>query len=621
LTHVRRPDKIRRVKLEAKHMTAASDVIVIVPKQDELYWLGLAFGFDFTTPDRFLPYRAKPVYDRLIRDISGNDVRIAFVAMDAQGNTESALITSQSVQILNPTVAFLIGTGLGNPKRCGVADVVFSEKITDISETKALDEGVQSWRSRHIEPAGRMRRDVGRFREALNISDLQARFYTFASEHLQTQISEIPPMPGAVHLESIASGDVVIANPDLADQIWRYDDRLSCYDMESGGFARALDTDFAAAELPDQASKATRSIEEVKQRRLEWMVIRGISDFGDQVTKTSYNNRHIASAVAGIVLREFLESGLKECHPFQLRPPTDSSAEIPSTHFYVRRSGTHYFRERIREDLGIELPADQPSRHRTVGALAALLYPVTGRKREELSNYLNDVRERFFEEKYLDYSYEHDLRSLLPGWALEFRDIVRGELNMPRGGLVVLDVGVGNGLELQPLFGETGVIAASVTAVDVSNRMLAAAREHFPALRAVHAIAEDLVGIDSRSIDLYVSLRTYMSRLFDITRALEEAVRVLRPDGGIVLSIANGYVVEDEERPRQLVRGLTVSGGDAVDADEPHAIAFRIRRQMWDFGFESVGYHSSATDVYLWGRAPKASGPRVSSLPVDVDEA
>ncbi len=601
---------MEREKIGTKAMTVTTDVLIIVPKQDELYWLGLAFAFDFTSPDRSLPYRSKPIYDRVVRDSSGNEIHVAFVGMDAQGNTESALVTSQSVHFLDPTLAFLIGTGLGNSKRCEVGDVVFAEKITDISETKALDKGVQTWRSRHIEPAGRMRRDVGRFREALNVAEIQSRFLAFASQHLQGQLVHLSPMPAAVHLEAVASGDVHIASKDLVEQIWRYDDRLACYDMESGGFARALDTAFEQPTASDRKSGAVARSDDGKQHRLEWMTVRGISDFGDPMPKTNYDNRHVASAVAGIVLHEFLRAGLKECHPFQLRPPTDTSTEIPRTHFYVRKSGTHYFRERIREDLGIELPADQPSRHRTVSALAALLYPLADKSRDELVAYLNDVRERFFEDKYKEYTYDHDLRSLLPAWALQFREIVRGELNMPRSGLDVLDVGVGNGLELEPLFSDIGVPAASITGVDVSAGMLAAAKERFPAMKAAHASAESLTSIDSRSIDLYVSLRTYMSRLFDVTRALEEAVRVLRPDGGIVLSIANGYVVDEQGRSRQLVRGLTISGGDAVDTERPHVIASQIRRQLWDFGFENVGYLSSSTDVYVWGRAPKASGTR-----------
>ncbi len=66
----------------------------------------------------------------------------------------------------------------------------------------------------------------------------------------------------------------------------------------------------------------------------------------------------MASSITGIVLHNFIRRGLIECHPFQLRPPTASAQEIPRSHFYVRRSGTNYFRERIVKGLDIELAED-----------------------------------------------------------------------------------------------------------------------------------------------------------------------------------------------------------------------------------------------------------------------
>lgn len=35
-----------------KPLNKRTDIIVIVPKQDELFWIGVAFGFEFGKPDR-----------------------------------------------------------------------------------------------------------------------------------------------------------------------------------------------------------------------------------------------------------------------------------------------------------------------------------------------------------------------------------------------------------------------------------------------------------------------------------------------------------------------------------------------------------------------------------------
>ncbi len=158
---------------------------------------------------------------------------------------------------VDPSIVFLASTALGNELRCAIGDVVFSELVNDLSETKGAAEGVETWRSHHIEPAGRMRRDVGRYREQLDLTDLQARFHSVASgsQQFRAYIDELAHLPRAVHLEAMASGGALIANEDRTAELWRYDDRLACYDMESGGFARALD----AGRLALFATPAPRS--------------------------------------------------------------------------------------------------------------------------------------------------------------------------------------------------------------------------------------------------------------------------------------------------------------------------------------------------------------------------
>jgi SAM-dependent methyltransferase/nucleoside phosphorylase len=561
-----------------------TDIAVLVPKLDELHWIAAAFQFDLGDPTRHLSFRGKPIYDQPVVDSLGNEIRVSFLALEGQGQVDTAVITREVVHELRPALAFIVGTALGNPARSKIADVVFAESVTDLSETK-VDDAQSKWRPHQVEPPGRMRREVGRFKESLTLAPMRRELKALIDRKVT---EEVPPSLArfSVHFEALASGGAMVGGATVADKIWEHDDRLACYDMESGGFGRALD---------DRESLNVRD-------DLPWMVVRGVSDYGTPESKSD-THRAVSTLAAALVLREFITVGLKQCHPFQLRPPTDASTEIPETHFYVRKAGTNYFRARLQSDLGVDLPLEQPSRPRTIGALAALLCPLLDRPRSEVIEYLDGVRANYFEDKYLDYTYDHDLRSLLPGWAIEVKEIIRGELNMRLSGLDVLDVGIGNGLEIAPLFDSP----ASVVGVDVSERLLKAAKKRAPAIKTICTTAESLVGVDSRSVDLYVSLRTYMSRMFDSTRALEQAIRVLRPDGGILLSIADGYLVDQNTYSRRLLRGLKVPSSDAVDSEEPHRIAQRLRRKLWDFGFEDVGYVSAATDVYIWGRAPAAA--------------
>ena len=103
---------------------------------------------------------------------------------------------------------------------------------------------------------------------------------------------------------------------------------------------------------------------------------------------------------------------------------------------------------------------------------------------------------------------------------------------------------------------------------DVSRAMLDEARRTIPTLHIIHNSAEDLRSIKAQSIDLYLSLRTYQSSLFDLDAAVREAYRVLVPGGAFVVSIANGYVSQDGDA-FEVVRGLLVSGSEYVDRTKP----------------------------------------------------
>ena len=97
----------------------------------------------------------------------------------------------------------------------------------------------------------------------------------------------------------------------------------------------------------------------------------------------------------------------------------------------------------------------------------------------------------------------------------------------------VLDVGIGNSYASQILLKE----CANLIGVDISQRALNYAQDKLKSSTLKVGSAENLKDIESFSIDLYISLRTYQSTLFDIKESLHEAYRVLAKGGGIVISI------------------------------------------------------------------------------------
>jgi len=130
--------------------------------------------------------------------------------------------------------------------------------------------------------------------------------------------------------------------------------------------------------------------------------------------------------------------------------------------------------------------------------------------------------------------YSHDLYNALLGFGLTPRDRV-------------LDCGCGTGLASRPLI-ENGF---RVTGVDVSEPMLAKAREHFPSATWVQGNAEALP-FEPRTFDTAISAQVFHH--LDRTKAINELMRVVRPDG--IVAIWWKVLMNDD--PVKMVRDSVV---------------------------------------------------------------
>lgn len=212
----------------------------------------------------------------------------------------------------------------------------------------------------------------------------------------------------------------------------------------------------------------------------------------------------------------------------------------------------------------------------------------------DLHSLLDRARGHAFDTKYADYTYDKDVRGLDDSWQHELRDIFRllRADDYPRRRLV--NVGIGNGLEAKDVFDR----AAHLIAVDVAPKSLERAKARMPAARCLLEDAEDLKSIPTASQDLYVSLRTYQSSYFGITKALREAYRVVRQGGIVLISVANGFLGEDSA----LIPGLVIPQSSVVNRDRPFEVAEKIRRKLTLMRFEEVGVRTGLAEIYVYGR-------------------
>ncbi len=213
----------------------------------------------------------------------------------------------------------------------------------------------------------------------------------------------------------------------------------------------------------------------------------------------------------------------------------------------------------------------------------------------DVADIIEKARSYAYDKKYSNYSYEKDIRGLNSSWADEIRAIylqlnIVGEYDSYN----IIDVGEGNGLEAQELFNDTG----NLTLVNISKESLNKAKEKFVNANFILNSAENLYSIDSCSQDIYISLRVYQSSFFDIDKAIEEAYRVLKPEGSIVISVANGFVGDHNE----IIHGLVIPGSRIVDTDRPYILTDLIRRKLTLLNFTNIGIVTGYGDIFIYAR-------------------
>ncbi len=553
------------------------DIAIIVPKEDELRALEWAFRVKFVHSSGELK-GGKHFYQfqRKIKTREGHaSISIAVIFINDQGNSIASSITEQVLARLNPVLIFLIGTAAGKEDKVKIADIVVSEMVLDIQEWRT-EKGESPRPKQHV-LLERILTDANRFLGKEYSSSKWTKKFKSIPKSLFPNMN--PPLHlwdihSSAHLKFIASGNFLHLDPDKLRIIWAIDDRIRCYEMESAGFAIVC-----------------------KQYKIQWLVVRGISDYGTPESKKD-ENRVAASLSAASFIKNFIERGLIECFPYSLRVPESEKSELSEDNFYAKFDILSSMKNGINEKLEIDLSDIDLGRSLSLSDFEALCVS-RGADPSVTKTVLAQIREEYFTKKYLDYNYEVDLRGLIPGWAGEIKEII-SNFSVDVSTCTALDVGVGNGIEI-PYF-LSGF--KEVIGVDVSRNMLFRAKNNFPSLKCVHNPAEDMQSVPSASIDVYISLRTFQSSLFDVNLAVREANRVLKRKGLFIVSVANGFV-EIESNAKRVVRGLLIPGTKRiVDKTAPMKFSEKIFEKLSNLGFEAIGYSLFKTDIYIWAQKP-----------------
>jgi pyrimidine deaminase RibD-like protein/SAM-dependent methyltransferase len=270
------------------------------------------------------------------------------------------------------------------------------------------------------------------------------------------------------------------------------------------------------------------------------------------------------------------------------------AAHLSRSSLYVSTQISDLIREHLKRDGWEmdELPSDWDVTIEDLDHYCASALKMSFRGK--MRSLVHGARGYAFDAKYADYTYDTDVRGLGGGWREEFREVMRTIRAEDYPRRKVINVGIGNGLEGKGLFDSVDCL----TAVDIAPKSLNSARRNLPKAKFLLQDAEDLKEVETGSEDIYVSLRTYQSSYFGVTRALHEAYRVVRQGGVVVISIANGFLTEESG----VVPGLVIPRSNVVSRDRPFEVAEQIRRKLTLMRFEEVGVRTGLYEIYVYGR-------------------
>lgn len=489
---------------------------------------------------------------------------IAITCLVTKGNVNTKSDVKALLRELKPRQAFLVGTACGIETSTRIGDVVVSVDGIYYYETNYTFDD-QRQRPQQEPPrsvvAKSFERFYGKFAEDHSWKEIREGTYD-ALGRLGDKISRPAASPDA-HMKVIASGEKIV-EPSIMEKLGNTNDLVYAADQEAWGFASAC-----------------------KDETVDWMVIRGVSDFGNKAERKRY--AVAASANAASYLHSYLDyqnSGVLK-------------AGLPKDDFFVRVAIGEITKKELKAK-GLDIARIGRIRNSSATDIVARLTAAySDWSIPDLLTAVNNARATAFETKYKSPDQYLDERDIdRDGWATELNDILFRLGPFDSESTSVIDVGCGNAQASSDLI----EMFTQYTGIDIAGAALQDATTEFPAATFIVDESETLSRISSSTFDLYVSLRTYQSALFSKSSSLLQAFRVLKPSGSILISIPFKYATADG-----VVEGLKVPGGASVDRELPYRHATYIRQRLHRFGFSDIGVMTGQVEIYIWAHKPSLS--------------
>lgn len=229
-------------------------------------------------------------------EVLGRPLQVVLTCIASAGNPTSAGATTRLLERYRPRAVILMGIAAGIRGKVRIGDVVLSERVVAYEPAALVRDAHGRARQRRPDIDGlphEMLQDVTAYlSEPPPHERLMAVFQSIggviptAPRRQKTEYREhVIRRVAAPNLSTIASGEKLLRNPEFLGEVRRdIHGKVEAGEMEAAGF-----------------------IEACRPGHVPWLIIRGISDFGDELKSDAFHD--LASRCAATVLVDYLQHG------------------------------------------------------------------------------------------------------------------------------------------------------------------------------------------------------------------------------------------------------------------------------------------------------------------------
>lgn len=275
-------------EIAATRANAPIDVIVLTALPIELSALHAALGsrpaVGASKTSSGTTYWSAEVLSRK----SSRSLRVCISSIGAAGNPDAAAAVTELSTLMKPRLVIMVGIAAGMRGKCRLGEVVLSDRVVAYEPAAAtVAEGVSTEipRPDSYRVAHTIQQDITSYLADAGLHERLQQRTIIPAEGFPGIDADLVAKSLTVRSATIASGEKLLRDPEKFQAIRNLQGKIEVAEMEASGVATACHRSGAL-----------------------FLVVRGISDFGDSVKDDRFHE--IAAKGAAIIAVDFIREGL-----------------------------------------------------------------------------------------------------------------------------------------------------------------------------------------------------------------------------------------------------------------------------------------------------------------------